>query len=228
MTVALTDRALLEAWSGSRDWPAHGCADALLARALAVDDPEGWPLPRRHAALAELRIGRWGSLLEAVAACPACATQVEIEFDLAAVEQPPSAERASVTAAGGELCFRVPTRADLQAAADASDPRRTLVERCVEGPARGLPDAAIDAVAAAMELADPLGALRLELTCPGCDRRWAEPLDLAGYLATEARDDARAIAAEVHELALAYGWSEAEVLALPAERRRLYLELVAG
>jgi hypothetical protein len=229
MIAELTDRAVLEAWSRSRDQPAGARADVLLTCAPAADgdagDPLGWTLARRHAALAALHASRWGSRVEAVTACPACATEVCVEFDLGAVPAPADAggER---SASPGVPGFRLPTRADVRASAHAADPRRALVECCLIGPAGELAAPELEAIAAAMEAADPLGALELELTCPDCEHDWEEPLYLDEFLAAEAQHDARTIAAEIHELALAYGWTESEILALPAPRRRLYLELV--
>lgn len=226
MTAALSDRALLEAWSGSRDRPANERADALLA-ADASEPPLQWSLARRHAALAALHAARWGPLVDAVAECPRCQEEVEVAFDLAAVEARPATPPLCVPTGGEDVGFRLPTRADLRTAVGAADPRRALVEVCLTAPATKLDEEAVDAIAAAMERADPFGALRLKLTCPACEHDWEEALDLGQFLASEAQEDARSIAAEVHELALAYGWSEPEILALPAERRRLYLELVA-
>ena len=167
-----------------------------------------------------MHASRWGSRIDAVATCPGCGAELGVEFDLATVPEPPEP--------AGETRFRLPTRADIRATAHAADPRRALVERCLTDAAAGALAPTLEAVAAAMEAADPLGALELELSCPDCGRRWEAPLDLDEFLAIEAQHDARSIAAEVHELALAYGWSEAEILGLPASRRRLYLELISG
>ncbi|HEX2516118.1 MAG TPA: phage baseplate protein, partial [Chloroflexota bacterium] len=39
---------------------------------------------------------------------------------------------------------------------------------------------------------------------------------------------ARRLLREVHTLARAYGWREAEILALPGRRRQTYLDLVGA
>ena len=48
------------------------------------------------------------------------------------------------------------------------------------------------------------------------------------FLGGSGRDKVARILREVHTLAAAYGWSEAEILALSPARRRVYLELAAA
>src|SRR5438876_935260 len=84
---------------------------------------------------------------------------------------------------------------------------------------------------AALDVAEPMGAaaavadVSVALACPACEERWTSLLDLPSYLWTELGAEARRLLADVDALARAYGWSEDVVLALPARRRRAYLEL---
>jgi hypothetical protein len=64
------------------------------------------------------------------------------------------------------------------------------------------------------------------LTCPQCAHQWQAPLDIVSFLWSEVHAWAIRLLREIHELASAYGWSEAEILALSPWRRRAYLELV--
>ena len=65
-------------------------------------------------------------------------------------------------------------------------------------------------------------ALQAQATCPECDAELLVEVD--PYLTLSlARDE---IFGEVHTLARHYHWSEAEILALPQARRRLYLGLI--
>ncbi|HMO66423.1 MAG TPA: phage baseplate protein, partial [Verrucomicrobiota bacterium] len=91
-----------------------------------------------------------------------------------------------------------------------------------------LPDAAIDAISAALAAADPAGVLDFALNCPACGHAWTAPLDAGAVLEADLAAWARATLAEVHTLAAAYGWTEAEVLALSPARRRVYLELLGA
>jgi hypothetical protein len=238
MSLALTDRDLLDAWTASRGMSSAERAEDLVARASSSADRAAvasWPLARRNAALLELRISRWGTALEGLAECPECGAELELTLDLpqlVADPDPPSEVRVPVEA--GELRARLPAPADLEAAARIPEPdaaARALAERCLlEAPPHALPlsDEAVAAIGESMADADPAGALVLALDCTECRHRWEETIDLADFVSADAHGDVRRIAGEVHTLASAYGWSEADVLALPVERRRLYVELVEG
>jgi hypothetical protein len=51
-------------------------------------------------------------------------------------------------------------------------------------------------------------------------------LDLPAFLWTEIEAQVRRLLLDIHTLAVAYGWSEREILSLSDARRRLYLEMV--
>lgn len=138
---------------------------------------------------------------------------------------------------GWRVGFRLPTPGDLAAAeqAPAGRGRAVLLERCVltaehggePVAARQLPEPVQRRMAEAAAAADPCADVRLNLGCPGCGRQALAELDIASYLWEELDDWARAALLDVHLLATAYGWSEAEILALSPLRRRYYLELCA-
>jgi hypothetical protein len=236
MSVALTDRVLLETWAASREQPPAARAATLLERTLAPAERErlaGWPLARRHAMLLELRIARWGSSLRGVVPCPGCGGEVEVAFDLGAladeVADAPGALEGGAAISIDGLDIRLPTEADVGAAREAEgDGRRALVARCLLGRAgvRDLGEELLGHLGVALADADPVGSAELELACPDCNQCWTQPLGLEDFVALEADADARRIAAEVHALASAYGWSEEGVLAVAPERRRVYLELI--
>ncbi len=68
--------------------------------------------------------------------------------------------------------------------------------------------------------------MRFELSCPACGHGWLTPLDAPGYLWREIETQARRLLHEVHALASAYGWREADILAMTARRRWAYLEML--
>jgi hypothetical protein len=84
----------------------------------------------------------------------------------------------------------------------------------------------VAAVAEAMGRADPQAAAEIALTCPACAHRWTVAFDAGAFLWAEIQAWAQQILRDVHTLAAAYGWNEAEILALPPARRRAYLDLV--
>ena len=58
-------------------------------------------------------------------------------------------------------------------------------------------------------------------------REWQAAFDIATYLGRETDNWVAHVLQEVDRLARAYGWREADILAMTATRRRAYLELLA-
>jgi hypothetical protein len=75
--------------------------------------------------------------------------------------------------------------------------------------------------------ADPLASIDVVVQCPSCTNRWCEVLDVIGMLWAELSAASQRLLAEVAQLAMSFGWSEQEVLALPDSRRQKYLELLS-
>jgi hypothetical protein len=142
---------------------------------------------------------------------------------------------------GHAIQFRLPDSFDLAAMAGCRDPqeaRRLLLERCVVQAARqadGLPVAAsqlppevVGGLAEKMVQADPGAEIALDLSCPACDHRWQIAFDIVTFFWAEMDNLAKRLLRDVHTLAHAYGWREADILALSAARRQAYLDLVGG
>ncbi len=137
-----------------------------------------------------------------------------------------------------EMRFRLPNTEDLiavEGCTDEASARRMLLERCLLGARCGedahqlnqVPEEVMREMVEHMDRADPQAHVELDLTCPECQHRWQSPFDIASYLWTETEQWAQRTLQEVDALAAAYGWSEAEIMALSAQRRQLYLELSA-
>ena len=75
---------------------------------------------------------------------------------------------------------------------------------------------------------DPWAESLLDLICPGVRHEWTVLLDVAVFLWTEIRARAQRLLHDVHTLAMAYGWREADILAMSSRRREAYLELVGA
>jgi hypothetical protein len=86
--------------------------------------------------------------------------------------------------------------------------------------------AVVSLIAEGMAQADPQAMVQLSLTCPACGQRWLAAFDIAAYLWAEVDDWAKRTLRDVHVLASAYSWREADILALSPTRRRLYLDLI--
>jgi hypothetical protein len=202
----------------------------------------------RDTRLLALREQLFGRQLSSVTVCPRCRQRLELAFDVADIRQPPPAQ---VPGSTGELTlamdgyrvqFRLPNSSDLSAVDEVADPdaaRAHLLGRCIQSVVRPeahddradptsdlrLPLAVAEAIAARMSQADPQSDTRLALSCPDCHHQWVAVFDIASYLVREVHDWAVHVLREVHALARAYGWREADILAMTATRRQAYLEL---
>ncbi len=229
---ALSSAELLDVWERGAALPPVQRAVALLA-AGCPEPPEAladWSVGRRDAGLLELRERTFGPRLAAVADCPGCGERLELAFDAEEIRAAPGAaeEEIAVAHGDGEVRVRLPTSRDLAAVADAEDGRRALLRRCLLAEAGELPDDLIETIEERMAEADPQARVLLDLSCPACSRRWQAPFDIDAYFWSELDAWARRTLREVHALASAYGWSEAEILGMSAPRRHLYLGMVGS
>lgn len=230
--------------------PRHAIDRALLLVSAADgadgdEDGSDWadrPLGVRDARLLVLRRAWFGSQFNAVLACPACQAMLSVALDLRSLDaNAPGGREAAVPAfmpafmpafvhAAGSR-FRRPTSRDLAAIATAADVQEAsmqLLDRLAldAPPDGGWTAAHIDAFDTAIDQADPLAHVTIALQCEDCGHGWQAPLDIAAVLWDELAAQAQATVRDVHLLAGAYGWSEGEILAMPASRRQLYLQQV--
>jgi hypothetical protein len=204
-----------------------------------ADRQAALPIGRRDAALLARYRQLFGSAVECLAACPQCEALMEIGFDTADIRidaaPPPAFE---VEADGTRLVVRLPDSRYLLAIERIDDParaRRALIERCIveARDARGavapaaLPDEALDAVEAAAGEADPQAEIVVRMACPSCAATAALPFDIVRHAWARLDHWAKAMLKAVDALAVRYGWSEADILALSPSRRQLYLDLAA-
>jgi hypothetical protein len=238
--MAATAATLLRAWeAGAAEAPLDRAPSLLLLLGTvpAETSVDELSVGQCDARLFALRRAMFGEALEVVATCPSCRTEVELTVRLGDM-QPPVLEApdgpVNVTVDGYAVVCRIPRNADLRLAAAAGDRTtlRDLVDRCVldarmpDGVPAGLgelPDAVVEAVAAAVAERDPGAQTTLRIRCP-CGSDWSEDLDIRAVVWSDLTDWVGRTLLEVHQLAQAYGWSEAEIMSLPAWRRRWYLE----
>lgn len=234
---------LLNVWERGRGRPSYRRALMLLEAVFPEEPAETLallPIGQRDTRLLTLREGIFGSRLESVVACPACAETLEFAFtisDIRVAPEQPIPDQFSLFSNGYEVTFRLPNTEDVadfeHRAEDARRPR-LLLERCLVEvrhedealPADRLPESLVEAVAEQMAQADPQANVQLALTCPACEHRWQSTFDIVSYLWTETDAWARRMLRDVHVLASAYGWPEADLLAMSAWRRQFYLDLI--
>jgi hypothetical protein len=234
--LALTERAA----------PLHAIDRAIRLLALAMPDRDPsalarLPLGTRDGLLLAVRNALLGDRLEAQDACPGCGARVEALLDgaaLAAGCSPPPAQW-TIESDGCRLTLRALDSLDAAAAAQSDDvggARTLLITRAVISAERaGAPIAVEDmpphlasTIADSIAKHDSGAELLLQFSCPSCERIWTGVLDVASFVWRELAVRAERLLYDVHTLARAYGWSEAEILAMSSARRSAYVALVTG
>ena len=213
--------------------PPPVAATGVLAACLSGDgaapaepDVWEWTINRRLQGLIAVTIATRGAAWTSTIRCQGCGAPMDLPLQLDAFrreEDPPSV----ACALDGEMQhLAVPTGADQHSwlQAGANGPAAMLARLLPEGAAAS-PER-LAAVEAALAEADPLTVLTIHTRCPECDAENSMELDLeATCLALLAAEQPRLID-DIHALALAYHWTEAEVLAVPPRRRRQYLDRI--
>jgi hypothetical protein len=201
----------------------------------------------RNRALLAALAATYGMPDSLVARCPdaACGAAVDLPLDFAFFIAARSAYAANeehriVVAADSRqigVRFRLPNGHDLAASVieaqdDPSMAARHLLQRCVlatddaeSAAIEHYRDAIALAVEGAMETLEPMAEITLRSSCPECGGPVAGTLDPVRLIAA-AMDRHGGIFLEIDRLARAYHWSESDILALPAMRRRHYLALI--
>lgn len=247
---ALLDGAtLLDAWEKCRARPVAEKPAALLDAAWSAGlrsagSAAELPLGARDRHLLKLRLGTIGRVLALTGACPACGETFELDLDgealLARFSTPDAAKDRSRVVTVGDLearlrAIRGVDLADAGRAPDAEQCERRLLGRAVRALTRdGVPvdvealsEAERRSVSSALAALDPDAEIHIDLECPDCGERFRQPFDVAATVTAELEGLAEKLLHEVAALARAFGWSEAEILALGPARRRAYLELAA-
>jgi hypothetical protein len=216
--------------------------DEALTRGLTVGD--------RSYALLRLREATFGPDVALVAHCawPDCGEKVDVAFRIPDVPVTEQAERGPVhavtlspeaapDAADRVRRFRLPTGADQEACAALLDVNpaaalRVLLDACVLPDDRGdaqteLTPLARAEIEAAMAAVAGGPALTMRAGCPRCGRGFDIPFDVPDFFFGEVSASADLLLRQVHYLAFHYHWAEAEILALPQEKRLRYVEVLA-
>lgn len=228
---------LLAAWErGLIDTGAR--TDVLLA-AVGIDEPSATlPLGRRNRLLLEARRLLFGAVADVVAPCADCGEQLEAEVSLSALlgglPGTVAQDLVTVRARGYDVALRLPTATDLDdlPAGVGRAARELLARVVVEARRHGehvdaaaFPASIVRAADVALAEADPAASLELVVSCPGCGADASLDLDPVTLLWDEVDAWGWRTLSDVHALAGAYGWTEADVLALTPTRRQAYLHL---
>jgi hypothetical protein len=242
----LTATDVLRIWElGERQGPLDQALSILAAACpeLTTEQLSDLSLGQRDRRLFMLHQRLFGPDLNGFVACPQCRERLEFTLGIAAIGDAEAveviAEEPAFSAAGFDIRFRLPNSRDLIAAAASPDPRQArqlLVQRCLREVRREgtdvtgaeLPEAVIEHLSARLTECDPWQEVLLDMACPACGHCWQPLLDIVTFLWEELAAQAKRLLREVHTLARAYGWREADILALSARRRQTYLEMVGA
>jgi hypothetical protein len=187
----------------------------------------------------QLRRLTFGDRMLAVVDCPACGSQMDIDFDAAAISiekgapDTPTYDIELRARTGFPSCtvrFRLPSGSDQEAVVglELETAADKLLERCLlSGDGVPLTREEKAYVIAAMEERAPRVELELELRCPECNHSFVQPFDTTAFFFDEIRSTAGQVWREVHLLAFYYHWNESEILGLARDRRRTYLSLLS-
>ncbi len=225
---SLVDRAVTMIAAACPDMTRHDVAELDIAR--------------RDALLFDLRKRLFGDTLRCFSECRQCSAGIEFSFTTGEIEGPGGGPGGNMNEGVRELSdgdvkirFRLPNSTDLALAArhDDATARTLIVERCVMEVACGgtllsdfeLTEEAFEKMVLRMAEWAPLSDIVMDLTCPTCGYRYQAPLDIGSFLWAEIASEARRLLYEVHTLAGAYGWREADILDMSPLRRRLYMEM---
>ena len=233
---------LLAVWDEGRGQPTVARALTILGRGVPAADREALadlPVGERDARLLHLRELSFGPVAECLARCPACEAAIEFPVSIRDLLLDGAGDAEAVVEWRGlRLRVRPATSRDQLSLSGLTDPGAmvtALLQRCaavIDPPsddvAGAVPAEATECVAAEMSRLDPGADLRFTLSCPSCQASWTSMFDVASYVWREIDAAARRLIADVHALAMAYGWSESEILDLTPARRRAYLELVGS
>lgn len=192
---------------------------------------------RRIAALAQIvAMTEHSASLAMTVTCdrPECGAPLEIAIPLEAIRssgRPP--ERLPVRLANGhEVIVRPPIGADQRAWRQRHYGSREeavaamLESLLIEGDVSGAEPHDIEAIADALAERDPLVAFTISYDCPSCGVSSDTAIDLEQLAVRRLIAFQRGLLKDVHALATRYGWTESEVLAIPAKRRARYRALI--
>lgn len=222
--------------------PAAVTAVLIHCVGSTTTDPWEWTVNRRLQGLLAVTIITSGSSLGLTRCCSVveCGEPMDLPLDLHAfrVDQD-SLLVDCIVDDGPELSLRVPTGADqlkwlreVSLGANPLDDRAMAMEliATVNGAAPQVGTAVsqewLTAIDRVLNETDFLTTLEIEARCPACAAVSSFAVDLEAELLAVLNRERPRMLDEIHRLAKAYHWNEAEIMNLPVARRREYLHRV--
>ena len=240
---ALTVSEIIQLWETAYRYHPVDQALSMLQPVLpdhSRDQLAAMTLGQRDDLLLSLRKATFGDALPGTSRCPACAATIEFELNCSVLQSDViEPHQESLSQDGYKVKIRPLNSFDLAAAAGASSARQArvmLLDRCVSEAfyqdkaiePETLPAEIEGRIAETALAADSRAEILLDLDCPDCQQQWQSVLDIGHVLWLEISARAQRLLMEVHVLARAYGWGEAEIFELSPIRRAAYLQMAAA
>ncbi len=209
----------------------------------------------RQYLLLKLREVTFGESVQATVPCPwpDCGKKVDIDFSLENIPVIASEDKgptykmklpvnAAFESVHRDVVFRLPIGDDQEVISpylyeNEAKALTMLLNRCIQsiGPIQNTGEGLFSRLSplARMEIEKQMQAVapRVELdmgaNCPECGREFTIPFDLQDFFFGELRTSRDLLCREVHYLAYHYHWSEKEIMDMPREKRRNYIEVLA-
>lgn len=233
---------LLNIWEQGLPQPSISWTLTLLSAVCpeySWDEISKLPIGQRDTHLLLLREQVFGSRLASVVDCPQCSDRLELNFNVSDIRVIPEVESDDLLHLDiddYQVQFRLPNSLDLETIVSTNPiiAQQRLLERCLieaqhqckPQPVQDLPESIIHAVLQRMEQLDPQADVQLAIACPACGYQWQAIFDIVRFFWAELNAWALRILQEVHLLASAYSWHEADILAMSPQRRQIYLEMI--
>ncbi|HRI60788.1 MAG TPA: hypothetical protein PK228_13715 [Saprospiraceae bacterium] len=211
----------------------------LLDRLLATGQDVAGSVPKaetfvtadRDRLLAVVYKQTYNAQIESTVQCQYCSAPFDLDFsldDLLRHLQPdgilPEQTDGTFYLENGSR-FRLPTGADEQSVSGlpTAQMAQVLLERCL---LEGDPAADGEKAQQAMEQIAPVLQTEMLAHCPECEKEQQVHFDLQSFLLTRLKQGQKQVILDIHRLASNYHWSHAEILDLPRNMRRRYVELI--
>jgi hypothetical protein len=217
------------------------CLYGIDGEAIDAESLWQWSVSERLQGILAIANASTGAATAAVAICSNkdCNEKIELELGLSGfADEEPVRKLDWLSPEGEKISCRLPTghdqqawlsHAQLESDADESWLAKRLIEPSVnELAALPLSDLWIDSLGNALNAADPLTALNVDVSCPFCNQALRVDVDLEHLLIEGLRLQQRRLIEQIHRLANSYHWSEIDIASLPGWRRERYLSRIAA
>ena len=204
----------------------QGCLYKQNGDAFSGADISHWTIAKRRQGLLAISISTNGPRRFITVTCSDldCGAKMDLEITLSDFRSDWRKDTIEVVLlADRTITVRHPTPSDLALLSSMHNPEKTELAQILligETPSESGWE---EKVQQALTEADRLADLELTAACPNCGKPTATPLILETFLMGELSKEFTLLMDNIHTLAMAYNWTETDILALPENRRRHYL-----